>query len=260
MVSKEFTERLEERIAEFTEDGGQFELQEVLALMFEGIQNNYALTMAYVVDVENHDGHLYYHEYDDGTETAFAFTAEPDIRNNCTVGLSLRVILDEIMENDACDGILINPGEDNVFISKNLLETGLNAGYALKKEEIEQEVVLRANMDKDHELVFRRPLPEEAFAEIESRINDLEHGSDDFLKISFLGEKSSLFAHVLCEEVGVQLAFGIDMSAFNWDEPLVLGKSMPTDEAIRLLKRVCVDKEDPNTMEEVEEFHQTDLQ
>ena len=100
MVSKEFTERLEERIAEFTEDGGQFELQEVLALMFEGIQNNYALTMAYVVDVENHDGHLYYHEYDDGTETAFAFTAEPDIRNNSTVGLSLRAILDEIMENE----------------------------------------------------------------------------------------------------------------------------------------------------------------
>ena len=44
------------------------------------------------------------------------------------------------------------------------------------------------------------------------------------------------------------------MSAWSWDEPLVLGNSMPTEAAIEMLRKVCVEGEEPDDLKEIEEF------
>ena len=144
--------------------------------------------------------------------------------------------------------------EDDVFISKELLLTALDAGSVLAREEIEQEARLFANQDKEHELICRRPLSAQSFEKIKERIEDFDINTDDFLKISFLNEEDTLFAQVLRSEDGRHLSFGMDMSAWSWDEPLILGKSMPTGDAVQLLRRVCVYCEDPSSMKEVESF------
>ncbi len=257
MISKEYIESLKEAVAAFTDGGGQFEFQNVLSKLFEGIRENYSISVAYFVDIENHDGHLFFNEYEDGSETALIFTEEIneiDFFETGKLYVALRSILNEMKQNEACDGMLINPGEDNVFISKELLQTALDAGYTLAQEEIEQEAQLLANRNPQHEVVCKRPLTEQQFEEIARRVSDFDINTDDFLKISFLNEEDTLFAQVLRSEDGRHLSFGMDMSAWSWDEPLVLGKSMPTDDAIDLLRRVCVDREDPSGMKEVEFF------
>ena len=254
MISKEYTESLKETVAAFNDRGNQFTFQNVLSKLFEGIRENCSISVAYDVDYETRDGHIYFHEYDDGSETAFVFTDEDDLNDKGTLGLTLRAIVKEMKRNDACDGMLINPGEDDVFISKELLLTALDAGSVLAREEIEQEARLFASQDKEHELICRRPLSAQSFEEIKERIEDFDINTDDFLKISFLNEEDTLFAQVLRSEDGRHLSFGMDMSAWSWDEPLVLGKSMPTGDAIQLLRRVCVYCEDPSSMKEVESF------
>ncbi len=255
MNNTEYIRQMKERVATFSQNQDQESFQDILSLIFNGIRENCSISVAYVVDIKNHDGYIYCkRDYQSGYETAFAFTDEADLRKKGTISLTLRAVLDEIMSNGACNGLFINPNDENVFISKNLLKTALDAGYALAKEEIEQEAEMRARQDKEHELICKRTLSDRKFAEIAERIKAFDSNTDDFLKISFLNEKSTLFAQVLRDADGRHLSFGIDMSAFSWDEPLVLGKSFPTEEAIEMLRRVCVDGENPNTMEEVEDF------
>ena len=111
-----------------------------------------------------------------------------------------------------------------------------------------------ARQDSEHELICERPISEQQFADIAQRIRSFEEKRDDFLKISFLHEKDTLFAQVLRSDEGRHLSFGIDMSEWSWDEPLVLGSSMPTEAAIEMLRKVCVEGEEPDDLKEIEEF------
>ena len=254
MVNKEFINRLKAAVETFADDGAQLEFQDILTLVFEGLRKNYSVTAAYLVDVENQEGHLFAQKFEDGSESALIFTEEADPRNKSTIELTLRAILDDMNRNEVCDGFIINPGEDDVFISKILLQTALDAGYAYAQEEIEKEAELLARQDREHELICERPISEQLFAEIAQRIRGFEEKQDDFLKISFLHEKDTLFAQVLRSDEGRHLSFGIDMSAWSWDEPLVLGSSMPTEAAIEMLRKVCVEGKEPDDLTEIEEF------
>lgn len=138
MVNKEFINRLKAAVETFADDGAQMEFQDILTLVFEGLRKNYSVTVAYVVDVKNQERHLYAQKFEDGSESALIFTEEADLRNKSTIELTLRAILDDMNRNEVCDGFIINPGEGDVFISKILLQTALNAGYAYAQEEIER--------------------------------------------------------------------------------------------------------------------------
>ena len=111
MDNKEFINRLKAAVETFADDGAQIEFQDILTLVFEGLRKNYSVTVAYVIDVKNQEGHLYAQKFEDGSESALIFTEEADLRNKSTIELTLRAILDDMNRNEACDGFIINPGE-----------------------------------------------------------------------------------------------------------------------------------------------------
>ena len=75
-------------------------VQLILSKLFEGIRENYSISVAYVVDIQNHDGHIYFQKYDDGSEAAFIFTEEHDLIDKGTLDLTLRAVLNEMKQND----------------------------------------------------------------------------------------------------------------------------------------------------------------
>ena len=72
-----------------------------------------------------------------------------------------------------------------------------------------------------------------------------------FHDISLIDDQDMMFIQaVRCgDEWHVELAF--DMSDFDWDHPLVLGGELSTEEAIVVLRRILVDGESTERIDEV---------
>ena len=160
-------------------------------------------------------------------------------------------------KSEDCTGLMFNPnGEYEVFIPKELILTAVDAGYQIALDEIEAEAEIYARNNSEHDVIWKRPVDANEFDSVAERIRMFEKNPDDFLKISFLDDRDILFAQVLRSEASGErhLSFGYSMEDFGWDKPLVLGKELPTDDVLSILKRICVDDVSTDDIEEIMSF------
>jgi hypothetical protein len=212
------------------------------------------LPVRFFIDCDEMDAGYRHSDHEDGASLeVFTVQADPMVAADNT----LRAIVKALKKSNACTGILFNPqGEYELFVPRELVLNAIGAGYRIAMDEIEAEAELFASANSPHDVIWERAVEEDDFAEVANRIRAFEDDPDDFLKISFLDDDDALFAQVFRTETEGerQLCFGFSMDDFGWEKPLVLGKALPTEDVISLLKRVCVDGESPDDMEEIMSF------
>ena len=260
MDAMEFLNRLDAGVRALEEKHDLASYNEVLETLFEGIRQNVMIKVLFDVDADAMDGAPAAIEYEDGTEALIVLTNMTEGMEAHAVPIRLRALLKEMVRNEYCDGIILNPGYADLLIPKTLIKAAVGAGYQLATDEIEAEAATMAASRSEKELLEKRPVPEERFAKIAERIRAFDENRDDFLKISFLSDDELLFLQVLrTNEPGKRhLSFGFDMEDFGWDKPLILGDVLTTDQTLEILRKVCVDgvAPDPDKIEELEHFKQ----
>ena len=247
---------MDEAIRDYQTESITFE--GILETFFNGIKDNRNIKVPYDIDVEKQEAAPAVIEFEDGTVALLVLTNMSEDMEAYAVPTSLRSLVKEMGRKENCDGIIFNPGSDDIFFSRRLIESALSAGYQIAMDEIEEEAaVLAANTD-DREIVVKRPVTEAQFAVIEERIRAFEDNTDDFLKISFLHDEDLLFSQVIRADQPEKrhLSFAYDMEDFGWDEPLVLGGVLPLDKTVEILRKICVDGVEPDSskIEELNHF------
>ena len=254
----DFLGELNAGIRKFEENNNMVSYNEFLELLFNGIKDNVRLKVPFDVDFEKQDGAPAVVEYNDGSVALVVLTNMSEETAAYAVPITLRSLVKEMDRRENCDGMIINPGYDDLFIPKALIKSAVNAGYQIAIDEIEEEAEIMAENNSDKDLVAKRPLPEDQFAAIEDRIRAFDSNTDDFLKISFPNDEDLLFLQVLrTDRPGKRhLSFGYDMDDFGWDKPLVLGNILSVDKTIEILRKVCVEEvePDPHVIKELEHF------
>ena len=228
----------------------------ILETIFNGLRENALIHVPFDFDPETRDGGPAAVRFEDETESLLIPVDLLEETKAQAVPITLRALVKELDHRGSLDGFWIDLGGKGIFIPKTIIKAGIGAGYQIAVDEIENEAEIMASDRGDKELVIKRPMPEERFRMIEDRVTALERNTDDFLKLTFLRDDYVRFLQVLrTDRPGERhLSFGFDMRDFGWDEPLVLGKALPTEKTIDILRRVCVKGEDPNNMKELEEF------
>lgn len=228
----------------------------ILEAIFDGLRENALIHVPFDFDPETHDGSAAAVRFEDGSESLLILADLSEETKAQAVPVTLRALVKEFDHRENLDGIWVDLGQDGLFITKTLIMAGIGAGYQIAMDEIEDEAETMASDRSDNELVVKRPMPEEHFRAIEDRVTAFERNTDDYLKLTFLHDDDVRFLQVLrTDRPGERhLSFGFDMRDFGWDEPLVLGKVLPTEKTIDILRRVCVKGEDPNSLKELEEF------
>ncbi len=230
----------------------------ILETFFNGIKENRIIKVLYDIDVEKQEVAPAVIEFEDGTVALLVLTNMSEDTEAYAVPTSLRSLVKEMGRIENCDGIIFNPGSDDIFFSRRLIESALGAGYQIAMDEIEEEAALLAANTDDKEIVVKRPVTEAQFAAIEERIRAFEDNTDDFLKISFLHDEDLLFSQVIRADRQEMrhLSFGYDMEDFGWDKPLVLGGVLSADKTVEILRKICVDGLEPDSskIEEMNHF------
>lgn len=254
MSENKYQEQLHEQLVKYVKAPSSSAFTGFLTAFFLGVKENAMLPVRFFVDCDEMNAGYQTSEHVDGA--AFeVFTEKVDVR--VATENKLRAIIREMDKNEACTGIMFNPrSEYEVFVPKKLIRAAIGAGYQISMDEIEAEAELYAQNNSEHDLIWQRPVDEEVFSDAAERIQAFDEHTDDFLKISFLEDRDILFAQIL--RTGTQgerhLSFGYDMDDFGWDKPLVLGKELPVEEVISILKRICVDDVSTDDIEEIMHF------
>ena len=254
MKEKNYREQLHETITKYVNAPSLATYGDFLAMFFIGIKENEMLPVKFYVNCEEMDGGYNRSDHVDGSVLE-VFTI--DVDKIVAADNRLRAMVKELKKCDECAGIMLNPeGDYEIFVPRELILNAIEAGYQIAMDEIEAEAQIYANNNSPHDVIWRRPVDEEVFAAIADRIQTFVVHPDDYLKISYLDDDEVMFAQVIrSEDEGERhLSFGFSMDDFGWDKPLVLGKKMATNDAISLLRRVCVDGENPDDTEEIMSF------
>ena len=253
-----FLAKLDAGVRLFQDNMDLASYNDLLETLFEGIRQNAMIEILFDIDAEAMDAAPAMIEYEDGSETLVILTNMSEDTASYAIPVRMRSLLKEMDRWENCDGIIFNPGHDDLFIPKTLIKAAIGAGYQLAIDEIEAEAAVMAAIRSEKELIEKRPVSENRFAEIAERIRAFDENTDDFLKISFPSDDDMLFLQVLrADEPGKrQLSFGYDMEDFGWDKPLVLGGVLTTDKTLEILRKVCVEGVPPelDKIKELENF------
>ncbi len=257
-IRKQYIKALDETLRRFDKSSELEDYNRFLAQLFSGIAKNELFPTRFRVDIENRDGAPVFIASGDWSESLVLLTDQyEDESKGFIMPLRIRSLLKDMEKKGNCDGIIFNPYEDyELFVPVELINSAIKAGAQIIQDELEKQGDAESEED-NNTLVLQRLVEESDYSIVEKRIRELESNDGCTLKIIFVKEDENLlFAQIMkcVEEDMVQLSFGLDMEQYGWSEPLVLGKEMAMDEAISMLRRVCVDGEEPNNMEEVEHF------
>ncbi len=258
MDAMEFMGRLDAGVRAFEENHDLTFYNDILETLFDGLRENAMIRVLFVADADAEDAAPARIEYEDGTENLAVLTNMSEETAACAVPFRVRALVKEMDRRENCEGILFNPGYDDLFVPKALIKAAIGAGYQLAIDEIEAEAAEMAADRSEKERIEKRPVSETRFAEIAERIRAFDENADDFLKIRFPSDDDILFLQVFrADEPGKrQLSFGFDMDDFGWDKPLVLGDVLTTDKTLEILRRVCVEGVPPESdrIKEIENF------
>ena len=110
----QFAEELDRTLHAYRDEPNESGLYSVWYALFEGIESNYALPCP--VRLEEDDVSSLFYKTNDGREYLAVLTRLDVDRFVMVADVKLRSILRLVFEVDECDGILLNPNQDNEFV------------------------------------------------------------------------------------------------------------------------------------------------
>lgn len=161
-------------------------------------------------------------------------------------------VLTELRERDV-SGLVINPYEENIVISRYFTDSALDvfiAGIKYEKEKSggddQEEDESRGS---SHVVERSRPMTEDEFAEVEDILSNLVHEEvDSFLVVDFknyVGDDKVLFMQAKKWGEGYHVEIGFDMADFDWDHPLILGADdISLEDTVDLFRRIGLNGEE----------------
>ncbi len=244
MSKKTFPEALNDAISAYKTDPGEDTFSDLLCLLYDGIEENESIPIPAEMDWDKMMIQASFQPREDGREALIALTVPDGERYPQFADVRLRAIVRIMAGTENCLGILLDPEEDTqLFLRKDLFVCAIGAGLGMLEEFEDQQ---DESDDTIRQMQIRRPVDEEAFSQIEDRIRGFKEDPDDFLILDLIDDQDMMFIQaVRCgDEWHVELAF--DMSDFDWEYPLILGHDMPLDDALKLLRQLCVDGASPD--------------
>ncbi len=244
MSKKTFPEALNDAISAFKAAPGEDTFSDLLCLLYDGIEENESIPIPAEMDWDKMTIRPSFRHREDGREALIVLTVPDGERYPYFASVRLRAVVCIMLGTENCLGILFDPEEDTqLFLRKDLFVCAIGAGLGMLEEFEDQQ---EESDDTIRKMQIRRPVDEDAFSQIEDRIRGFKDDPDDFLILDLTDDKDMLFIQaVRCgDEWHVELAF--DMSDFDWEYPLILGHDMPLDDALKLLRQLCVDGASPD--------------
>lgn len=242
--AKAFPEALNDAISAYKTAPGEDTFSDLLCLLYDGIEEDASIPVPAEMDWDKMTIRPSFRPREDGNKALVALTVPNGERFPQFADVRLRAVVRIMLGTENCSGILFDPEEDTqLFLRKDLFVCAIGAGLGMLEEFEDQQ---DESDDTIREMQIHRPVDEDAFSKIEERIRGFKDDPDDFLILDLTDDKDMLFIQaVRCgDEWHVELAF--DMSDFDWEYPLILGHDMPLDDALKLLRQLCVDGASPD--------------
>jgi hypothetical protein len=247
---KAFPEVLKETICAYKEDPAEDKFIDLLCLLWDGIEENGSVPVPAEMDWDKMTIRPSFRPREDGREALVALTVPDGERYPYFADVRLRAMVRIMLSMENCAGILFDPEEDTqMFFRKDLFICAIGAVLGILEDNEDQQ---DESTDTTRKMRIRRPVDEETFSRIEKKICRFRDDPDDFLALELDDDKDMLFIQtVRCgNEYHVELAF--DMSDFDWEYPLILGHDMPLDDALKLLRQLCVNGMSPDDIDLVQ--------
>lgn len=161
-------------------------------------------------------------------------------------------VLTELRERNV-SGLVINPYEENIVISRYFTDSALDvffAGIQYEREHPKSDDQQKDDAEELSHVVERsRPMAEDEFEEIEDILRNLVHeATESFLVVDFknyVGDDAVLFMQAKKWGEGYHVEIGFDMSDFDWDHPLILGADdISFEDTVDLFRRIGMNGEE----------------
>ena len=241
---KAFPEALNDAITAFKVAPCEDTFSDLLCLLYDGIEENESIPIPAEMDWDKMTIRPSFRPREDGNKALVALTVPDGERYPQFADVRLRAVVRIMLGTENCSGILLDPDENTqLFLRKDLFVCAIGAGLGMLEDNEDQQ---DESDDTTRKMQIRRPVDEETFSWIKETICRFRDDPDDFLVLELTDDKDMLFIQaVRCgNECHVELAF--DMSDFDWEYPLILGHEMPLDDALKLLRQLCVDGASPD--------------
>ncbi len=123
-------------------------------------------------------------------------------------------------------------------------------------DEIEEEAAMLAQKRTQKDMLCRRPMDDKQFERIENRIRAFDQNRDDFLQIRFSDDEELKLVQVFrVSEPGMRrVNVGYEMSDLEEDDLRLLGGTVDTETAVRILRKICVEMIPADQIEEIRSF------
>ena len=160
-------------------------------------------------------------------------------------------VLTELRDRDV-SGLVINPYEENIVISRYFTDSALDvfiAGVKYEKERPDREDQEDKEDSLSNVVETDRPMTEEEFENIENILRNLVHEEvESFLVVDFnnyVNDDKVLFMQAKKWGDGYHVEIGFDMEDFDWDHPLILGADdVSLEDTLDLFRRVGLKAEE----------------
>jgi len=257
----DYVEKLDGKIAAYNASPRQELLYDILELVFEGIDKNYAVSCPVEMNSDDLTCEPLFSKGKDGKERLVIFTQADTARQPTVAALKLQGLMYVLATVDDCEGIIFNPyGDHSLFIPKTLIINAFNAAWSIafnEKEQKEEPTPADNNaipLTGSRSIACERPMEFSLFEVLEDRIRNLTDDPDDFITVELEKNKDDLL-YVQTKKHGeswyVELVF--DMSDFGWEYPLILGAELELEEAVKLFKLLLVHKVSPDDLKIVQD-------
>ena len=245
-----WTKDLDAAVEEFntTKKTGAYE--RILSLILNGLE--YFVPAVIPAEQGDDGGTMQIQLVRSGDKSYGVILTKPEKEFDNLVTRNFATVLTELRERDI-SGLVINPYEENIVISRYFTDSALDVFFAGIKYEREQ---LENNDQEDdesadlsHTVERSRPMTEEEFAEIEDILANLKHGEvDSFLVVDFknyVGDDMVLFMQAKKWDEGYHVEIAFDMKDFDWDHPLILGAdNVSFEDTVDLFRRIGLNGEE----------------
>ena len=260
-----------EDVKQFSAEGNSCRFSKVLSDLLTMLENDISVTTPASFDASA-DAALAIQPValsDDYDNDYLVIQTEEDEHFPFTMKLKIRKLFATIKEDESLSGIIINPFTDEIVIPREFADAAVSlfgAGYIAAKEYIR-------DAEKEHEeqesgisgvsysIDTPLPMPEENFASIPVILDALRDLPYEHLTVSFRNHRRNdpviymQAARNTCNEKLYHVEVAFDMSDFNWQHPLILGKDdMTLSEASDLFHEICVNCTQTDQIPVIQEF------
>lgn len=237
---------LDAAVEEFDKTKKTSAYERILSLILNGLE--YFVPAVVPAEPGDEDRKIQLQLLESGDDSYGVLLTKPEKEFEYLATRSFFNVLTELRDRNV-SGLVINPYEENIIISRYFTDSVLDvfiAGVKYEKERPDHE-----DQEDDGEGLSKvvetdRPMTEAEFENIENILRNLVHEEvESFLVVDFnnyVNDDKVLFMQAKSWGDGYHVEIGFDMEDFDWDHPLILGADdVSYEDTVELFRKIGLD-------------------